>query len=395
MIKEKKEKSSKQQSLFNKKHVFPNSYNSNYYHQQPNIFLTIYDEIKRNEIISNEELWNLKTSKEKHKILNSYEYHQTNNDKSSKFVFEKLKVKEMNIDYDYDSEFSVEMDMNMDISESEYLDILCDWSLESLFNHTIHTLYTLKARNYMESYSCPTIVHLGWRSGRYVPFMFGNHCEPWISRDAIYILSKILNKEMTLIEYGSGTSTIWLSTFVGFVVSSEDHPQWISNIKNSSQYLNINNIKFIQNNLGLRYVELDITEEIPIFDYINNKYLIDTPIKTDKNIALNMKKYDWRKGKISVFFIDGRLRRPSFQYAIDWIKSHGGIIIFDNSDRTNVGDDGEPSLEIVPKHWLRFDSSHWKQHTSILKDKKWLKNSRTTIYITRDKRCIQRKQQHQ
>ena len=125
--------------------------------------ITIEDEIRRNKITTNENLWN--------------------------------------------------------IEEENKSNIICDNSIEYVFNNTIHTLHKLKSRNYIESMICPNAAKLGWRHSSYVPFIFGNHCEPWWSRDAVYILSKLLNKNMIGIEWGTGSSSLWLSMLSNFTIA--------------------------------------------------------------------------------------------------------------------------------------------------------------------------------
>merc|ERR1712176_669305 len=114
--------------------------------------------------------------------------------------------------------------------------------IEYLFNQTLFTLHKLKSRNYMGSITCPDKAKLGWRHASYVPFVFGNHCEPWWSRDVIFIVSKLLNKQMIGIEWGTGTSTLWLAAHSNFTLAMEHDRAWQHGIMNISKSLHRNNL---------------------------------------------------------------------------------------------------------------------------------------------------------
>ena len=120
-------------------------------------------------------------------------------------------------------------------------------------------------------------------------------------------------------------------------------------------------------NLGRKYVEIDFSDNPGgITDWARDDIL--------------------KSGGIDFISVDGGLRYPCMEYAFKYIKPHGGIILLDNSDRP--GNDGQNVTTIVPDHWLRFDSSNLQRHTNRLTTQRWLQNSQSTIYITRDKSCM-------
>jgi hypothetical protein len=49
---------------------------------------------------------------------------------------------------------------------------------------------------------------------------------PWISYDAQAVLAQRLNKDSSVLEFGSGMSTIWYARHAGRVVSIEDKAEW-------------------------------------------------------------------------------------------------------------------------------------------------------------------------
>eukprot|EP01084_Bolivina_argentea_P138432 243707_1 len=243
---------------------------------------------------------------------------------------------------------------NTNINIEFDLEIECDYTIERLFNNSIATLHTLKSHNYIEAMHCPSISKIGWRAPGYTPFIHGNDCEPWWARDAVYILSHILNKNMNAIEYSSGASTLWLSLHVKHLISMESSRIWFNRI------VNITNITNITNNYLIASMQ----------KYVN--------IKLDNNNSYH---------NIDVVSVDGIKRRKCMNYTIEkLIKPHGGIVILDNSDRE--GNNGINASKIVPKHWLRYDSMVLQQHIDMLPTERWLKNARTTVWITRDKNCL-------
>ena len=118
--------------------------------------------------------------------------------------------------------------------------VTCDYSIEYLFNQSINLLQSMKSKNYMEIMTCPDEAHVGWRPGGYTPWIFGNQCESWWHRDAVFIISHLLNKNMKALEYGSGASTLWMSHFVGFVIGIENDQVWFDRMGNLTSKLQVN-----------------------------------------------------------------------------------------------------------------------------------------------------------
>jgi precorrin-6B methylase 2 len=74
----------------------------------------------------------------------------------------------------------------------------------------------------------------------------GNENEPWLNRDAISFLENFLKKDMTVIEYGSGTSTSWIAQRVGKVYTVEDNDIWIDLVKQDLEEKGLNNVEIIK-----------------------------------------------------------------------------------------------------------------------------------------------------
>ncbi len=123
---------------------------------------------------------------------------------------------------------------------------------------------------------------------------------PWLTYSAIYFLLPKLSKDMTVLEYGSGNSTLFFSEKTGHVTSIENDRLWYHNIKN------------------LRLDNLEIYHKS-----IDDKAYADFPQTLNK-------KYD-------IVLIDGRDRNNCCRTAIKIVKNHG-VIIFDDTHRERYRD---------------------------------------------------------
>ena len=64
------------------------------------------------------------------------------------------------------------------------------------------------------------------------------------SEDTIARVSIMLNKHMTVFEWGTGYSTIWLAQRCGQVITMEHNPEWYTKIKQIATEEGIENIDF-------------------------------------------------------------------------------------------------------------------------------------------------------
>lgn len=66
---------------------------------------------------------------------------------------------------------------------------------------------------------------------------------PWLAPEVIAELEKRLTKDMTVIEFGGGGSTLWLAERVKQVITYENDPDWYQVIKSKSPpNVDINNL---------------------------------------------------------------------------------------------------------------------------------------------------------
>lgn len=125
---------------------------------------------------------------------------------------------------------------------------------------------------------------------------------PWFTYGSIHFLQSRLNKELEVFEYGSGNSTIWFSDLTKHIISIEHNKNWFQNFKDKVGERS--NVNYIHKDLRSGEYQNEILKYIDAFDII---------------------------------IIDGRQRVQCSKNALKALKN-GGIIVWDNSDRTEYED---------------------------------------------------------
>lgn len=137
---------------------------------------------------------------------------------------------------------------------------------------------------------------------RYLYYMKQNPEVPWLTQQAISLLSTWLKPTDIGLEWGSGRSTIWFAKRVKHLTSIEHDLAWYNRIKHNIQKSNIKNVLLIHRSLEgdgkneyVQAIEVKKTEE---FDFI---------------------------------LIDGRARADCLKVAVDYLKP-GGLLVMDNAN---------------------------------------------------------------
>lgn len=128
---------------------------------------------------------------------------------------------------------------------------------------------------------------------------YNNKILPWCTYSYIYFIRERLNENLSIFEYGSGSSTIFYSNFVKSIVSVEHDSQWFQKIKN----LVPKNVDILLVPIGLDFGE----------SYAKSIYSKD-------------EKYD-------IIIVDGRYRVKCVIEAAAYLTDIG-VIILDNSERS-------------------------------------------------------------
>jgi hypothetical protein len=140
----------------------------------------------------------------------------------------------------------------------------------------------------------------GWlesyRSG--VPVAGGKPL-PWFTYAAIAFLDKRVDPELRVFEYGAGYSTLWWASRVKAVVACEGDPDWVQRLR----------------------------EMVP-----SNVTLFHQAVDRDGDYCRAAARY-----QSDVIVIDGRDRVNCAKACLEGL-SEGGVIVWDNSDRSRYAD---------------------------------------------------------
>jgi predicted O-methyltransferase YrrM len=122
--------------------------------------------------------------------------------------------------------------------------------------------------------------------------------KPWISYDAQRVLEKHLNKQSSVLEFGSGMSTVWYAQRAGTVVSVESYHPWHEKVSEVIRSKGVQNVILKYADGELEYADAHSENGDSGFDLI---------------------------------MIDGSYRDECARQAIRIVKP-GGVIYLDNSD---------------------------------------------------------------
>jgi len=173
---------------------------------------------------------------------------------------------------------------------------LVQWFRHNRFTSEWAALLALRKKtNYLKE--------VGWfRSFKqHLPIDIQEVTLPWYTYGAIDFLSKRINPDMAVFEYGSGNSTFWWASHVTRVVSCEHDRQWYDKLK-----------PCLPNNVEYHHFEF----------------------KPSGEYSKAILQYDH---EFDVIVIDGKDRVLSAKNSLTALKGTG-IIIWDNSDRDQYKD---------------------------------------------------------
>lgn len=171
---------------------------------------------------------------------------------------------------------------------------------------------------------------------------------PWLTADIIVFLSGFLNDSQTLVEFGSGRSTVWFAKRVGHIISCEHHGEWHASVMQQLK-----------------------SEGRGNFTYLHVGGEPDTYIAPATR-AIAERAAD---GKADVILVDGIHRDHCALWALEHIRP-GGMILVDNINwflphetrsPASVGAHGQPHTELWAKFWSVV--RHWEM--------KWTSNGVT------------------
>ena len=145
---------------------------------------------------------------------------------------------------------------------------------------------------------------------------------PWIVYEAIDWLESFLTKEMHVLEWGSGGSTIFFAKRVQSVVTIEHDPEWYSTLFQQLRQDNIRNVRLV----------LCPPEESETRDETYTSTDVAYKELSFRSYAEAIDRYPERF--FDLVFVDGRARQACIRHASGKIRP-GGYLLLDNSDRSH------------------------------------------------------------
>lgn len=147
---------------------------------------------------------------------------------------------------------------------------------------------------------------------------------PWITFPAMRWLRAHLRPSMSVFEWGSGGSTVFLARRAGHVVSIEYDQTWCRAVEARLRETGLQNVR-------LRYVPPEPGEDEPLYR------------SSDLNFAgLSFRRYvesvlEFPDASFDVILVDGRARRGCVVAALPKLKPDG-VLVLDNSDRADTAE---------------------------------------------------------
>ena len=137
---------------------------------------------------------------------------------------------------------------------------------------------------------------------RHLYYIKQNPEAPWLTQQAMSLLSTWLKPTDIGFEWGSGRSTMWLAQRVKHLTSIEHDLAWHDQVKQDIRESNVKNVLLMH-----RSLEGDEKSE-----YVQ---------------AIKIKK----PGEFDFILVDGRARADCLKLAVDYLKP-GGLLILDNAN---------------------------------------------------------------
>lgn len=164
---------------------------------------------------------------------------------------------------------------------------------------------------------------------------------PWITYCATHYLSRIVQADYCVLEFGAGNSTRWWAERVSEVVSVEHDPNWADAVRRC----NLANVTLVERAMGdpvsFKHSEVLVREFYPLqlsakesADPTRNYRagLLDNEFHSYASVLL-----DYPTGYFDIIVVDGMAR-----VLTAWLASRqladDGMIVFDNSDRAEYSD---------------------------------------------------------
>lgn len=168
--------------------------------------------------------------------------------------------------------------------------------------------------------------------------------KPFITNDSLIWLEKNLKSNMTGIEYGGGSSTLWFLKKINELYTVEGSVKWskrlIEEVSKNQQFLYKWRLFFIECNWQI--------------DHLNNRWYIKTEISEEKILEMEKSYCQFKIDKPDFILVDGAVRYLALKQAVNMLKERGkgGILCVDNME---LPVRQEYVKKVIPSEWKRLD----------------------------------------
>jgi hypothetical protein len=186
--------------------------------------------------------------------------------------------------------------------------------------------------------SCPGALEP--RPQQHAPSRVGDACEPWFTRRALQLLQLLLVPGMAGLEWGVGSSTLWLlSGGLKKLVSIEHDERRARGVESA-----------LERTLGAQFLQHRWQLHVVPPSRLPSTF---AEAEAGANVFAAYANAAFLRpaaGTFDLVSVDGQARVTALAAALSMVKAHGGVLVLNNSQRPIYS----AALHMVPHHWLRF-----------------------------------------
>eukprot|EP01083_Nonionella_stella_P006495 18873_1 len=228
-----------------------------------------------------------------------------------------------------------------------------------IFMNALSKWIWMREYGWFPQYDCPLYVQTEYRPIDLVPHIYPTQCAPFWPSDVVYLLSEILNPSMMAIQYGFSLSSLWIANFV----------DTLNVVDSRKNIIKQNNQLLMENGYDMSNIELE-------WQRMSKRYV---------------ERVDPKKGKIvDVVVMDTvpEYHDDVLKYIVSVLKEDNGILLIKLSDEEIPDNMDQLINELIPKHWLRYDSflPDFLAQSISFSQEQYLEQYNVSIWITRPRR---------
>ena len=233
------------------------------------------------------------------------------------------------------------------------------------YKDALSRLAKLKAASVSHVSMCRnTSLEIGWRQPEdLVPHLIGNQCEPWWVRDAIFLIDHLILPNWKVLEWGAGSSTVWLANHADSVTTIEDSGDWVRDLGAILRQHKLLNVDLRHRDRQTSGSLLSASQGCCYDEYV-------------------MGASDMGNGTFDLVSVDGRAREHCLKEAVRLVKSSGGVLVLDNYNRKRY----QAAINgTIPHNWIRHSADLLKEYTVTEAQRHWILRDDlfSTFWITR------------